>query len=54
LGPENNFSDSDGFEVLEHGEHGGETFRMIRQMQIGQTEHGSGPGLAPVAAIRRW
>ena len=43
-GPKNFFSDFSGFGVLEHGEDAGETFRLIGQLQVGQTEHGSGPG----------
>jgi len=42
-GPKNFFSVSDGFGVLEHGKDARETFRLIGQLQVGQTEHGSGP-----------
>jgi hypothetical protein len=42
LAPKKYFSDSDGFEVLEHGEAAGESFSSIRHLQVGQTEHGSG------------
>ena len=48
MGPENYFSDSDGFGVLEHGEHGGETFSSIGQREVLQTECGVKTGVGPV------
>jgi len=53
LDPKNYFSDSDGFGVLEHGEADGESFSSIRQLQSGQTAHGSRPGWGPVGSVYR-
>ena len=50
-GPKNFFTDSDGFGVLDHGEDDGETFRLIGQLQVDETEHGSGPGWGRVGSV---
>ena len=51
LDPKNYFSDSDGVGVLEHGEAGSESFRLIRHLQVGQTAHGLGRGWSPVGSV---